>query len=84
MQGEPRKIDKTIIVLDSLPYGDETAETLVHPMMEDYAANFTMEEPVPPETPTAPVATWTKLPTCLNDRVVGPHVFEFGSLGLES
>lgn len=57
---EPSKIDKTVIVLESLPFGEDNAETQVHPMMEDLAANFTVEEPVPPaEIPTAPVATWT-------------------------
>lgn len=60
VESGPIKVDKTIIVLDSLPFGDENVDTLVHPMMDEVAANFTVEEPVPPdEIPTSPLATWT-------------------------
>lgn len=53
-----KKIDKTIIIDDTMPFGDDHAETQVHPFMDQLADQFSAEEPVFDEMPETPLVTW--------------------------
>lgn len=48
-----KKIDKTIIIDDSLPYGDDNMETQVYPNMDELADEFQAEEAPMPEPPSS-------------------------------
>ena len=50
-----KRIDKTIIIEDSLPYGTDNMDTQVHPLMDDLAEQFEDDEPPLASPPTAPV-----------------------------
>ena len=55
------KIDKTIIIEDSLGFGTDTMDTLEYPQMESLAEQFDVDESPLPEPPTSELVTYIEL-----------------------
>ena len=58
MNAPDKKIDKTIIIDDTMPFGDDHSDTQVHPFMDELADQFSAEEPVFDDMPETPIVTW--------------------------
>ena len=61
----PKKIDKTIIIEDSLPFGTDNMDTQVCPDMDDLAEQFHAEEVPMPEPPSSDFVAHIGFKNCL-------------------